>query len=296
MSIPSPPMSSLDSYRHGTLHTLEEYSFSDEAGQAIRAQHGGIRLAREEDIEAVWKALEQDGHYGLIPVENSSSGLVLNHVDRLIQMPGRIVAEVRHEVRMCAGGIVGSTLEGMTEVDTHPKAQEQSSRFLVALPNLQTRTNAKSTAAGARAVAEKRRADLLALAPKRAIEANGLTVLAEDVANLKGNENVTQMFVVKKNGHAHGPAVDAQFHAAYLVPENKRGILSRITGIIAKANVDLRSIHSRPVSEKRYGFYVEMERQGSESQFYKMTTQLQDNMRREILWLGSWNDTFESGR
>lgn len=287
-------MKTPDSYRTGTLHALEQYSFSDEAAQLIRQSAPDMQIAYHDDIEQVWSVLGEPGHFGLIPVENSAAGQVLPHISRLLKMPASIQAEVRQHVRMCAGAVAGIGLDDVTAVCTHPKATEQSAQFLSSLPRLQERIAASSTVAGARSAAASQEKAVLALGSKAAIEAAGLQVLAEDVADLKGEENVTQMFVVKKNGERRDPSPEALYHAAYLIPPNERGILHQITGVISDARVDLRSLHSRSIGVKRYGFYLEMGREGSAEEFSRMVSLLQEKSQQQILWLGSWDDLYET--
>lgn len=273
----------------GTLSALEQYSFSDEAAQLIRKQYPNLTMLHAAKIGDVWNNVIENESYGIIPFENSSGGVVWPHLDRLMReaTPLQIIAAVHLEVRMCVGGKQGTTLENAQKVYSHPKGIEQCATFLHSL-HAQT-VEASSTVNGV----QKAKEDAIpsvALASRAALEAHGLTILGEDVADLKGAENVTNFFVIRKNGDETLPRPEAEYHSVIIIPHNTQGVIADILQEIKKRKVDLLSLHSRSIGRKRYAFYIEMHRQGSNKMMQNLATTLNESSFIEsVKWLGSWD-------
>lgn len=277
-----------------TLAALEQYSFSDEAAHAVAAKSEGSRILYGKNINDVWEMMRGHDAYALIPFENSSGGVVWPHLDKLRTEPMlNILGEVRLKVRMCAGGVIGGSLDAAEIACSHPKGLEQTSRFQDDLRGLKNTKEFLSTVDAVKYVRERNDPKNIALASRLAIENLGLQLLADDVANDKGDANITQFFVVHRNGERPLPHPEMLHHALIITPDNERGILNRITSIIYNGRVDLTSLHSRPVGNKQYVFFVEMTRQGDPEEFELMARQLNYNA-KNVKWLGSWNDRFEN--
>ncbi len=276
------------------IAALERLSFSDEAARSILAQAPHREILYGKTINDVWRMMQQEDAYALLPFENSSGGVVWPHLDLLrSEQLASIVGEVQLKVRLCAGGLDPDALEQARIACSHAKGLEQSTNFQARLPHLEGTKGFPTTVDAVRYVKEQNDPRNIALASRLAIEELGLLLLQEDVANDKDGENITQFFLVHRNGAEPLPNPEAQYHAAFLIPENQRGILNRITSIIDNARVDLTSLHSRPIGNKQYGFYVEMTREGKPEEFELMARQLAHHA-KIVRWLGSWNDRWEN--
>ncbi len=279
----------------GTLHALEEHSFSDEASRLVLGRHPQLKMQHDQSIEDVWRGITEQGNLGMIPFENSSGGVVWPNLDRLLydDTPLKIAASVRLQIRMCAGGKKGTNLQNVTHVYSHPKGLDQASQFLGQLPNTLRKIECESTVDGVNRVAQSDKASHVALASRSAIEAMGLEVVAEDIANLRGAQNVTKFFVIGKNGHGQLPNNGMKHHALIITPHNHTGVLATILTQISMCRMDLVSIHSRSIANGKYSFFLEMERRGTNDemgvldQFLKVNTMIES-----ARWLGSWDEEF----
>ncbi len=275
-----------------SIAALEPYSFSDEAAQLLLEDHPQLKIQYGTNIGDVWKAIMQDNALGMIPFENSSGGVVWPHLERLMkeQKPLHIAASVLLRVRMCAGGVLGTTLENTTHVHSHPKGLEQTTRFLETLPASSKKVECTSTVEGTRRAAEMGKGGL-AIASQSAIEAAGLEVLAEDIADLPGSENVTKFFVVHTNGGEPLPDVQREFHAAIITPNEHIGVLADITNQMRNSYMNLVSIHSRSIGVQQYAFFMEMERRGNPEDMKLLDYWLQHSHSvKSVKWLGSWDE------
>ncbi len=278
------------------LAVLGEFSFSHEAGALMLEGLPGASLSHQDSIGAVWNRVNEHGAYGVIPVENSSGGVVLPHLDSLSRGPYTIIAEVNLRVRICAGMREGSLLDQAQTVYSHAKGLEQCTEF-IERHGLTVAEAMHSTVAAVQYVALHGTESDVALGSRQAVEHLGLQIPdgGDDVANMKGDRNITQFYVVRKNGHDVQPNPDAQRHAVILRPKNRRGVLHRITGIIAEYGVTMTSLHSRAVGPKEYSFFIEMTREGTSDAFAAMVRELQacEDV-EELMWLGSWDKQYEN--
>lgn len=273
----------------GTLSALEQHSFSDEAAKLIHAQYPHLTIEYASNIGDVWKQVIENGSYGMMPFENSSGGVVLPHLDQLIgeSTPLQIVASVSLQIRMCVGGNQGATLENAENVFSHSKGLDQCSRFL---SNIQAKPQACSSTVQGVQLAKENTNPSIALASRSALEAYGLQILQDDVANLKGSQNVTKFFVIHRNGEVQLPTPESQYHAAMITPHNARGVLADILNEIREREVDLLSLHSRSIGPDAYTFYIEMQRQGSDKKMQNLANTLgKSAFVQSIKWLGSWD-------
>ncbi len=277
----------------GTITTLEQHSFSDEAAHVVLEEHPQLQIRYQEKIGDVWSSIETDNTLGMIPFENSSGGVVWPHLERLIysEMPLEITASVRLQVRMCVGATPGTTMENIYSVYSHPKGLEQCCKFISKLPIAANEYVCSSTVEGVRKAAHDGKPGSIALASRSAIEAAGLSLLAEDVADLPGIRNVTTFYVVQKNGKEQLPHLDREYHAAIITPRNHMGVLAKMLNQIAGCNINLLSIHSRSVDDGEYAFFMEMERRGTDAEMGVLAKWLQvSESIKSVKWLGSWND------
>lgn len=272
------------------LGTLEQYSFSDEAAQAVCDTAHDAQTRYHARVEDIWSAVMHGDDYGLVPFENSSAGVVWPHLDRLCKEQLSIVGEVRLQVKMCVGGLHPEALRSAERAYSHPKGHEQCAEFYRLHPHITERIDVPATPDGPRRVRDAGDPTAIALASRRAIKSMGLTLLAEDVADLKGDGNVTQFFVVHRNGASRLPDPERVFHAALLTPRNSRGVLHTILSMLTNARMDLLSLHSRSIGQKEYAFFVEMQREGSPEELDLLSRQLEIAPHiQHVKWLGSWD-------
>lgn len=206
-------------------------------------------------IDAV-RAGQTDG--ALVPLENSVEGAVPATLDELATGAPLVIAEETYlPVAFELLARPGTTLADVRTVATHPHAEAQVRRWLLAaLPAAEVALVA-STAAGAEAVAggEYDAAICAAVAG----ELYGLHPLATDVAD---NPGAVTRFVLLTRPAPPPPRTgnDRTTLVAYL-REDHAGALLEILGEFASRAVNLTRIESRPVKGRigRYCFSIDCE-------------------------------------
>jgi chorismate mutase/prephenate dehydratase len=191
---------------------------------------------------------------GVVPVENSTEGMVAHTLDLLADSPLVICAEMSLAVRHCLQARAGTTLADVTRVVAHPQALAQCRQWLAEhLPGVATEAEASNALAAARAGSE---AGVAAIAAAAAADTYGLTVLAEGIQDEA--ENLTR-FVVLSPYDAAQPSGDDKTSILFSV-RDEVGILSRMLRPFATHGIDLIKIESRPLRGRpwEYVFYLDL--------------------------------------
>jgi prephenate dehydratase len=211
-------------------------------------------------FEQVFVAVESGAvDAGVLPIENSLGGSVLDNYDLLLEHPLPIVGELSLNVRHCLLGKPGTRLEDVQVAYSHPQALAQSMPFLKR-HNIEARA-AYDTAGAARELSKRDEPGAAAIASERAGKIYGLTVLAEGIQTR--NDNTTRFFVVRRERPAGLPAEKASL--VFAAP-NAPGSLHRVLGAFERRGLNLTKIESRPTrgTPWEYHFYVDFEgRQGA---------------------------------
>lgn len=107
-------------------------SFGEEAASTYFRENAS-RLVAHEAFEDVFEALHQKAiDYGVVPIENSSAGEVLEIYDLIQKHNLYIVGEQIIKAEHNLLGIPGAQIKDLREVYSHPQALSQSRDFLKA--------------------------------------------------------------------------------------------------------------------------------------------------------------------
>lgn len=195
--------------------------------------------------------------FGVVPIENSLAGSVIDNYDLLIDKPVFIVGELYLHVRHQLLALPGVRIEDVTRVYSHPQALAQSADFLQAHPGMQPEP-AFDTAGAARLVAERGLRDAAAIATARAGRQYGLQILAADIQS--NTENYTRMVVISVR-EREAPAEGVVKTSVIAGLRHESGSLARLLGVLERAEVNLTKIESRPIVGRpwEYLFYLDWE-------------------------------------
>jgi prephenate dehydratase len=229
----------------------EPGAYSDEAVSAVFPGAEAVGFAT---FRLTFEALSIGAvEAAVLPVENTSAGVVQEVSDLLWELPGlRVVREHVLPVRHCLLGWPGPVERALS----HPQALAQCDRYL---HSRQIRSVAfHDTAGAARAVAERREPGTAAIASRSAAARYGLYVLAEGIQD--DSENRTR-FVVVERGKPARPADSAEGAKCSLafVAAHRPGSLAQALDCFARRDVNLTRLDSRPMQGRpfEYRFYLD---------------------------------------
>ncbi len=231
----------------------EHGAFSEEAIY----QHFGsdVRTLPCRTFDEIFQAVE-DGHadFGALPVENAVAGSINKAYDLLLEHDLRVRGEIYLHVRHHLLAPVGTRLEDIQRVRSHPQALAQCEDFIA-----QHGWHPEpwyDTAGSAKDLAAHPEPGLAVIASKLAAEIYGLEVLAKDIQDLRWN--ITRFFVV---GHGETEnRENAKTSLVFAVP-HRPGALYDCLGEFARRGINLTKLESRPRRNRpwHYVFYLDFE-------------------------------------
>jgi chorismate mutase/prephenate dehydratase len=191
--------------------------------------------------------------FGVAPVENTVEGSVVATLDTLTQSSLEIMGEVLMQVSYCL--VSRETKLGrVRRVISHAGALEKCARWLGRNLPIAVREETSSSAAAAALAANE--PGMAALASRAAAELHGLTVLAEDVQEMR--DNITRYLII---GPHRFPETGNDKTSILFVTRHHPGALADALSILAKHGVNLSRIESRPTREAawEYQFFADLD-------------------------------------
>ncbi|MBR2960467.1 MAG: prephenate dehydratase [Burkholderiaceae bacterium] len=230
-----------------THQALDEY-FESETYDRIHFNH----------FEDIIEALAQGAvDYGVLPIENSSTGGITEVYDLLRQHDCAIVGERRLKIEQNLLGLPDATLGDIRQVYSHPQGLKQSQHFLKDHPEIEP-VPYYSTSKSAEMVAHKEDVSLAAVAGKKAAELYGLKVL---LANINHNENNTTRFVIV--APKAQTVTDANKITVVLTVKHEPGSLYKTLGYFYHGGLNLMNLESRPLVGKSWEYFFHIDLKGN---------------------------------
>ncbi|MBU3191489.1 chorismate mutase [Clostridium bowmanii] len=186
-------------------------------------------------------------NYGVIPIENSSTGAISEVYDLLNKYSFYIIGEKYLKI--------SQNLMGIKEVYSHPQGLEQSMEYLKGYKHWKL-IPFNSTAKSAELVKERRDKTLAAIASSKASEIYGLKILQKNVNS--NATNTTRFVVIGKEMEITNKNDKISL---VLSTTHKAGSLYNVLKHFAENNINLLKIESRPIVDKpwEYFFYIDFE-------------------------------------
>ncbi len=208
--------------------------------------------------------------YGVVPVENSTEGIVSHTLDRFVDSSLLICGEVVVETALHLMGRA-SSLEEIRQIYSHPHALAEARKWLEThsphLPVVET----SSTAAAAETAASEPGA--AAIASELAASLYGLNILQRRIEDHP--HNLTRFLVIGRKATA--PTAADKTSILFSI-KDRVGALHRMLLPFADHEVNLTKIESRPSKQRvwEYVFYVDFEGHAGEPRVQQALETLRD--------------------
>lgn len=208
-------------------------------------------------IDEVFRATSaRSADFGVVPIENSTEGVVARSLDLLLQSPLTIVGETS---LLVTHNLLRKELsrEGIKVVAAHPQALAQCQGWLSQnLPGVERRA-VSSNAEGARMAGEDD--SIAALASERAASQYGLHVVQRAVQDEAHNRT---RFVVVTHVDAHTPAAPTGHDCTSLAVsvDNRPGAVHDLLVPLKQYGVSMTRFESRPArsGQWEYVFFIDL--------------------------------------
>ena len=209
--------------------------------------------------------LDGKADWGVVPLENSVAGSILENYDLLYLYPDlRIIGEVKIRVRHNLLGGKGSTLNGIKKVYSHPQALSQCAEYLN--KNGLEPVSYYDTAGAASYVADSNDPEIAAIAGVDAAQTYGLEILAQGLET--NPHNYTRFAIIAREDMAPSPEECDKVSLVFSTSD-EAGALSRCLSVFASNSLNMTKLESRPIHGKpwSYMFYVDLDMPEDKSRF-----------------------------
>lgn len=214
--------------------------------------------------------------YGVVPIENSLAGSVLENYDHLLASDAVIVGEVNLPIRHCLMAAQGVHLEDIYIARSHPQALAQCAEYLrghniqgvadsntagaaqrlASSPSVDARQVGGGSVAGeAGGAGVELRADAV-IASERAATIYGLQILARNVQTR--SDNTTRFFIIGARASSLGTSNKATIAFG---TRNVPGALLRCLEVLERHDLNMTKLESRPTGNTlwEYLFHADIE-------------------------------------
>ena len=210
----------------------------------------------EQTFEGIFKLLmEGEIKYGILPIENSSTGGISDVMDLLNKYDAYIVGEKCLKINHCLLGIPGTTLEEIEEVYSHTQGLQQCKTFLES-QNGWKLFNYYNTAKSVEYVKQCNSKTKAAVGSKRAAALYGLDIIKPDINT--NEHNYTRFVIIGRDIELKN---ESDKISIILTLPHVAGSLYNDIKIIYENKLNMMKIESRPIMGKpwEYSFYIDFE-------------------------------------
>jgi prephenate dehydratase len=205
---------------------------------------------------------KNESNGGVMAIENSIAGSILPNYNLLQKSNLTIVGEKYLHIRQHLLVNPGVQLSDIKEVHSHPMALLQCIDFLEQ-HHAWKLVETDDTALSAKYIHRHKSKHTAAIASKLAAELYELDMIAPDIHTMKNN--YTRFLMVQRKEDAI--AIEAADKASvYFETDHSKGSLAKVLTTIASNGINMNKLQSMPIpgSDFLYGFYADMEIEGTE--------------------------------
>lgn len=231
-----------------------------EGAYSFTAMHSFFGESIDSFNVTTWRAAMEaiktgEADYAVLPIENSTAGIVADIYDLLVEYHHSIVGEQIIQVDHALMGLKKSNLSDIKTVYSHPQALSQCKKFLLRHPEWKAAPYL-NTAMAAQKVKEDGDITQAAIANPYAAQCFGLQILKPHV--FSSEQNSTRFIIVSKEKiyEEHAGKISICFEIPH-----ESGSLYNILSHFIYNNLNMTKIESRPIPEKswEYRFFVDFE-------------------------------------
>lgn len=197
---------------------------------------------------------EGSADFAVLPIENSTAGIVSEIYDLLVEFENYIVGEQIIRIEHCLLAVPGTKEEEIRTVYSHPQSLMQSARFLsehdwsqISMPN---------NAFAARKVAQEGDRTQVAIASAYAGETYGLEILHKGINQ---EENNSTRFIIVTNQKIFRKDA-SKVSICFEIPHRSGSLYHMLSHFIYN-NLNMTKIESRPIEDRNweYRFFIDFD-------------------------------------
>ena len=197
---------------------------------------------------------EGSADFAVLPIENSTAGIVNEIYDLLVEFENYIVGEQVIPIEHCLLALPGTKMEEIKRVYSHPQSLMQSARYLA--DHDWQQISMQNNAFAALKIAKEKDKTQAAIASEYAGETYGLEILEKGINDSDSNSTrfiiVTNQKIFRKNANKISLCLE--------IP-HESGSLYHILSHFIYNNLNMTKIESRPIPDRNweYRFFIDFE-------------------------------------
>lgn len=209
--------------------------------------------------------------YGVVPVENSTEGMVSMTLDRFAESPLKICGELELRIQLHLLVNAEANAGSIKRICAHQQALAQSRQWLDSHWPQAERVAVSSNGEAARLAAED--AAVAAVAGDMAAEQYGLITLAENIEDY--SSNTTRFLVIARD---EVPPSGRDKTSIVVSAHNKPGALFHLLAPFDREGISLTRIDTRPSRAENwaYLFFIEFEGHRSDAKIAAILSELEE--------------------
>ena len=228
------------------------YAFSEIAARKYFGEEIATLPCRQ--FQDVFNTVEHGkSNFGIIPVENSTTGSIYQTLDLIVNSRVVVVGEISLRVSLHFITNPGVQLKDIRVVHSHPQALEQCRLFLSSIPEIETIAS-YDTAGSVKDIRDRKLLNAAAIASREAAVECRMQIVREEIED--NPDNYTRFHIIALTA---GEQQDANKTSIVFSMKNIPGALFKSLSVFALRDIDLLKIESRPIRGKRwkYLFYLD---------------------------------------
>jgi chorismate mutase/prephenate dehydratase len=256
-----------------------EGTFTQEA--ALKHFGHGVSTLDCGSIDEIFHQVETDNvHYGVVPIENSSNGVIGATLDMLYSHDLNICGEV--EIAVSHQLMMQDQSQDIEVIYAHQQALDQCRRWL---SNHHPRTELRSVASNALAARMiKDEPNAAAIASETALSLYGLQRVAKNIEDKAGN--VTRFVAIGKDSV---PSGDEDKTSLLVVTKHESGALFELLEPFKKHKINMLQLARHPIPGVKweYLFFVDIEGHQEDEKVKKALSEVEERVSKLNI-LGSY--------
>ncbi|MDY2947500.1 MAG: chorismate mutase [Mannheimia varigena] len=234
-------------------------SYSNMASRQFAKKYQGslVELSCGSFDEVFSKVSLGEADFGVLPLENTTSGSINEVYDLLQHTDLTLVGELAYPIKHCVLANGNVDLAEVDTVYTHPQPAQQCSQFLATLDKMHIKY-CESSSHAMQMVARLNKPNIVALGNEDGGKLYGLTNIKTDIANQPNN--ITRFIVLSKEVVKVSPQVQTKT-LLLMTTTQQAGALVDALVVFKTHNIRMMKLESRPIYGKPWEemFYVELE-------------------------------------
>ena len=204
--------------------------------------------------DAMFAIDEGSADYAVLPIENSTAGIVTEIYDLLVEFENYIVGEQIIPIEHCLLVSPGTKLEEIKTVYSHPQSLMQSAKFLQNYDWKQI--SMQNNAFAAQKVSNEKDKSQAAIASEHAGEIYGLDLLQKGI-NHSGTNSTRFIIITNQKIFLENAK---KISICFEVPHESGSLYHMLSHFIYN-NINMTKIESRPIEDRtwEYRFFVDIE-------------------------------------